>query len=128
MPISKPSLSAALVALALLLTPSPAATAGPEILIPGAPLVRQLSGGETHLYEVSLTPGDLLRVAAGQEELDLRLTVRLPFATLLATAVFDGPVLAGIGRRPSRDTIVEEMAALIFYGSSGRTNMKAPDR
>jgi hypothetical protein len=44
----------------------------------------------------------------GYEGLDLRLTVRLPFATVPATAVFDGPVMTGIGRRPSRDTIVEE--------------------
>jgi AcrR family transcriptional regulator len=51
---------------------------------------------------------------------DLRLTVRLPFATLLATAVFDGPVLAGMGRRPSRDTLVEEMVALVIHGANGR--------
>ncbi|BBY83133.1 TetR/AcrR family transcriptional regulator [Mycolicibacterium pulveris] len=51
---------------------------------------------------------------------DLRLTVRLPFATLLATAVFDGPVLAGMGRRPSRDTLVEEMVALVIHGAEGR--------
>ncbi|MFZ0719100.1 TetR/AcrR family transcriptional regulator [Mycobacterium sp.] len=57
----------------------------------------------------------------GYEGVDLRLTVRLPFATLLATAVFDGPVFAGIGRRPSRDTIVEEMTSLIVYGATGRT-------
>ena len=57
----------------------------------------------------------------GFEGLDLRLTVRLPFATLLATAVFDGPVFAGVGRRPSRDKIVEEMTALIVYGATGRT-------
>ena len=54
----------------------------------------------------------------GYAGIDLRLTVRLPFATLLATAVFDGPVFAGIGRRPSRDTIVEEMTALIVYGAT----------
>ena len=51
---------------------------------------------------------------------DLRLTVRLPFGILLATAVFDGPVLAGMGRRPSRDTLVEEMVSLVIYGANGR--------
>jgi len=55
----------------------------------------------------------------GYDERDLRLAVRLPFAMLLATAVFDGPVLAGIGRRPSRDTVVEEMTALVVHGVVG---------
>lgn len=87
-----------------------------------------LSGKDSPLAVIHRLTEQIMAAEAekrGYEGLDLRLTVRLPFATLLATAVFDGPVLAGIGRRPSRDTIVEEMAALILYGSSGRTNMKA---
>jgi AcrR family transcriptional regulator len=87
-----------------------------------------LSGKDSPLATIHRLTEQIMAAEAekrGYEGLDLRLTVRLPFATLLATAVFDGPVLAGIGRRPSRDTIVEEMAALILYGSSGRTSMKA---
>ena len=61
----------------------------------------------------------------GYEGVDLRLIVRLPFATLLAAAVFDGPVFAGIGRRPSRDTVIEEMTALIVYGATGRMQTKS---
>jgi AcrR family transcriptional regulator len=56
----------------------------------------------------------------GHDDLDLRLTVRLPFATLLAAAVFDAPVFAGMGRRPSRDSIVKELITLTIYGANGR--------
>jgi AcrR family transcriptional regulator len=56
----------------------------------------------------------------GIKGLDLSLTVRIPFAALLAAAVFDGPVFAGMGRRPSRDRIVEEMVAFAIYGSTAR--------
>lgn len=52
--------------------------------------------------------------------LDLKLTIRIPFAALLAAAVFDGPVFAGMGRRPSRDRIVAEMVAFAIYGSTAR--------
>jgi len=31
---------------------------------------------------------------------------------LLAVAVFDEPVLAGIGRRPSREAIIDELVAM----------------
>jgi AcrR family transcriptional regulator len=58
--------------------------------------------------------------ARGYTGLDIRLTVRVPFAALLAAAVFDGPVFAGMGRRPSRDRIVDEMTAMAVYGSSTR--------
>lgn len=58
--------------------------------------------------------------ARGFKGLDLKLTVRIPFATLLATAVFDGPVFAGMGRRPSRERILEEMILFAIYGASGR--------
>jgi AcrR family transcriptional regulator len=89
-----------------------------------------LSGTDSPLAAIHRLTEEIMIVEAaerGYQGLDLRLTVRLPFATLLATAVFDGPVFAGIGRRPGRDTIVEEIAALILYGSSGRMNMKAAD-
>lgn len=82
-----------------------------------------LSGKESPLAAFHKLTEDIMAAEAhkrGYQGLDLRLTVRLPFATLLATAVFDGPVFAGIGRRPSRDTIVEEMTALAVYGSTGR--------
>jgi|SRR5581483_1815747 AcrR family transcriptional regulator len=86
-----------------------------------------LSGKDSPLARIHRLTEEIMAAEArkrGYEGLDLRLTVRLPFATLLATAVFDGPVMAGIGRRPGRDTIVEEMAALTLYGSTGRSRMK----
>ena len=61
----------------------PAALAEPEILALQAPRVRQLAGSEAHLYEIALAPGDFLRVVAGQEELDLRMTVRDPAGQVL---------------------------------------------
>lgn len=82
-----------------------------------------LSGKESPIAAIHTLTEQILSAEfekRGYERIDLRLTVRLPFATLLATAVFDGPVLAGIGRRPSRDTIVEEMTALIVHGAIGR--------
>jgi AcrR family transcriptional regulator len=57
----------------------------------------------------------------GYTGVDIRLTSRLPFGMLLAAAVFDETVLAGIGRRPSRDAIVDELVALTVFGSSGRS-------
>lgn len=62
----------------------------------------------------------------GQVGIDLRLTVRLPFATLLAAAVFDGPVFAGMGRRPNRDSIVDELISLTIYGTNGRMQNALP--
>ncbi|HEY1966552.1 MAG TPA: helix-turn-helix domain-containing protein [Pseudonocardia sp.] len=88
-----------------------------------------LSGKDSPLAQIHRLTEEIMAAEAknrGYHGLDLRLTVRLPFATLLAAAVFDGPVMAGIGRRPSRDTIVEEMAALTLYGSTGRSQMKDP--
>jgi AcrR family transcriptional regulator len=89
-----------------------------------------LGGKDSPLAQIHRLTEEIMAEEAakrGYQGLDLRLTVRLPFATLLSTAVFDGPVMAGIGRRPSRDTIVEEMAALTLYGSSGRSRMKAAE-
>ena len=58
--------------------------------------------------------------ARGYSGLDVQLTVRVPFAALLAVAVFDEPVFAGMGRRPSRDRIVDEMVAMSVHGASRR--------
>lgn len=78
-----------------------------------------LSGTTSPLATIHKLTEEILTAEAakqGNEALDIRLTVRLPFATLLSVAVFDGPVFAGIGRRPSRDSIVAEMVALTIYG------------
>jgi AcrR family transcriptional regulator len=83
-----------------------------------------LSGKDSPLAAIHKRTEEIMASEArkrGYQELDVRLTVRLPFATLLATAVFDGPVFAGIGRRPSREAIVEEITALAVYGSINRT-------
>jgi AcrR family transcriptional regulator len=69
-----------------------------------------------HLLAEHILAAELEREGAPKE--GRRLTVRLSFAMVLATAVFDGLVLAGYGRRPSRDTIVDELAALTMYGST----------
>jgi AcrR family transcriptional regulator len=84
-----------------------------------------LSGKDSPLAAIHKLTEEIMAAEAqkrGYQGLDLPLTVRLPFAMLLATAVFDGPVFAGIRRRPSRDTIVEEMTALAVYGSTGRSD------
>lgn len=67
---------------------------------------------------------DIMRAelaARGLTHPDLALSVRLPFAAVLAAAVFDRPVLAGAGRRPGRDRIVDELTALVFHGTAGRS-------
>jgi AcrR family transcriptional regulator len=82
-----------------------------------------LSGKESPIAAIHALTEEIMSAEyekRGYAATDLRLTVRLPFATLLATAVFDGPVLAGMGRRPSRDTLVEEMVALVIHGANGR--------
>lgn len=86
-----------------------------------------LSGKESPIAAIHRLTEEIMSAEfekRGYDGRDLRLTVRLPFATLLATAVFDGPVLAGIRRRPSRDTIVEEMTLLTVYGAAGHTPTK----
>jgi AcrR family transcriptional regulator len=90
-----------------------------------------LSGKESPIAAIHALTEQILSVEfekRGHQGVDLRLTVRLPFATLLATAVFDGPVFAGIGRQPGRDTIVEEMTALIVHGATGRMQTTPVDR
>jgi AcrR family transcriptional regulator len=82
-----------------------------------------LSGKESPIAAIHTLTEEIMSTEyakRGHVAPDLRLTVRLPFGVLLATAVFDGPVLAGMGRRPSRDTIVEEMVSLVIYGANGR--------
>lgn len=85
--------------------------------------VGTLSGKRSPFAAVHRLTEEILTVEAearGFKGLDLRLTVRIPFATLLAAAVFDGPVFAGMGRHPSRDRFVEEMISFTIYGASGR--------
>jgi AcrR family transcriptional regulator len=82
-----------------------------------------LSGKDSPIARIHQLTEEIMTseaLAGGYEGLDLRLTVRLPFAALLSAAVLDGPVFAGLGRRPSRDAIVDELTALMIYGTTSR--------
>jgi AcrR family transcriptional regulator len=85
-----------------------------------------LSGRSSPLARIHELTEEIMAAEArdrGYEGLDLRLTVRMPFAMLLAAAVLDGPVFAGM-RRPNRDAIVNEMTGLAVHGASGRAPTK----
>jgi len=71
-------------ALILFVIPDRAATVGPaapeqitqahqavDVLSPGAPIERELSGGETHSYRIALNSGAYLRVAVSQKGIDV---------------------------------------------------------
>lgn len=80
-------------------------------------------GGDSPFARLHALTEDIMRAelaARGLTHPDLPLSVRLPFAAVLAAAVFDRPVLAGTGRRPGRDRIVDELTALVVHGTAGR--------
>jgi CHAT domain-containing protein/tetratricopeptide (TPR) repeat protein len=79
------------------------ACADPAQLTPGAPLQREIAVEEVHSYPVDLTAGDFLRVQAGQEGVDIGLTLLAP----------DGhPVLLVDGPGPVFDYGTEDLAAV----------------
>ena len=47
-------------------------------LMPGAPIERELAGGETHEYRITLAAGQYVQVVAGQRGIDVQLAVFAP--------------------------------------------------
>jgi hypothetical protein len=42
-----------------------------QSLEPGAPIERELTGGQSHFYRISLTPGQYLQIAVSQRGIDV---------------------------------------------------------
>jgi len=55
----------------------------PSLLEPGNPLERELSGGQTHVYTVTLNANQIVRVVAEQKGIDLTLSALAPDGTKL---------------------------------------------
>jgi hypothetical protein len=53
-------------------------------LVPGVPIERELAGGETHTYRITLTAGQFLRVVVNQFDLDVAVKLVGPNGQQLA--------------------------------------------
>nr|MBA3571742.1 tetratricopeptide repeat protein [Pyrinomonadaceae bacterium] len=49
-----------------------------QMLVPGQPVEREIAGGESHTYKISLTAGQFVRVVAEQKEIDVKLVLATP--------------------------------------------------
>ena len=51
---------------------------GPTTLVPGQPVEREVAGGESHAYQISLAAGQYVRVVVEQKAIDVVLKIAAP--------------------------------------------------
>lgn len=64
-----------LVVLSLCLSASAQVAPEAQTLIPGQPVEREITGGQSHTYQISLTAGQFVRVAVEQRGIDVALAL-----------------------------------------------------
>lgn len=85
-------------------------------LAPGAPVERELTGGQTHHYQITLSAGQYLQLNVAQRGIDVTLSVAGPDGRQLLES--DGP---GAGQSVETAALVAETAGIYRLTISARS-------